>query len=48
MFGEYSGDSSINRVEFLDVVHLPMLYARVRVGAREFTYLPFNGMIYDL
>jgi hypothetical protein len=47
VFGDV--DNSISRVEFRDIVHNPLVdYARVKVGAKEFAYEPFNGMIYDL
>lgn len=47
VFGEL--EDKIERIEFTDVVHFPIVdFARLRVGAKEFTYVPFNGMIYDL
>jgi hypothetical protein len=47
VFGEY--ENKIARIEFNDIIHNPLTnYARVRVGAKEFSYLPFNGMIYNV
>lgn len=47
VFGEFT-ENNINRVEFQDISHMPMLYARVKVASREFSYEPFNGMIHSL
>ena len=47
VFGELTAHN-VNRIEINNATHLPMLFARVRVGGREFSYLPFNGMVYDL
>lgn len=39
----------LSRVEFNDIQHNALIdYARIRVGAKEYSYEPFNGMIYDL
>jgi len=47
VYGEFS-DNNVNRVEFADINHLAMLYARVKVASKEFSYEPFNGMIYGV
>jgi hypothetical protein len=47
VFGEFA-ENNIKRVEFVDISHLPMLYARIKVASKEFSYEPFNGMIKDL
>jgi hypothetical protein len=37
------------RIEVPDIQHNPLIdFVRIRVGAKEFNYEPFNGMIYDL
>ena len=42
-------DNRIERIEFPDIFHIPIIqYARVRVAAKEFSYTPFNGMIYNV
>lgn len=47
VYGEY--EKKFDKIEFPDMIHNPLTsYARVRVGAKEFSYSPFNGMIYGL